>query len=339
MKGKRRERAFLGKACGLGLLLILTAACADNGIPIKDLRGQIQGGSKRNVELVFATKEKVVALIDNRRGALYAATAIGDIFRIDGVNKAERLCRGLVPCKDSWTAFALTKDGQLVTGVGRDDRDVLVTVSDKGEVKDLTPVNGHIIALANDSRGTLYVAVWQSEGNVSISLNPTALAGAEFIVGKIFQKDPDGPLTQIYDGSIPVWIGVSRRDNFYASLWGQKGYFAPEKKTYSYVDPYRAYWLALGDRVQFMNFKEGKTKFDSSLINSLSLFLIPEDNYLLGYGLTKQGDGGLYLIEENRPPIKLLLQEQKFDKNITSLALYDNVVYFGNADGNVYRIK
>jgi hypothetical protein len=330
----------LGKACGLGIIILVFFGCADNGIPITDLRGKIQGGSKRNVELVFSVKDDpIVALIDNRKGALYAGTARGDVYKISGVNKAERIYRGLSVCDRSWLGFAVTKDGLLVADTCRNGQDMLVTVSDAGEVKDLAAVKGRVLALAADSHGKLYVATWTSEGNVSISLNPEALAGAEFIDGKILEMEPGGPLTQIYDGSIPVWIGVSNRDDFYASLWGQKGYFAPEKKTFNYVDPYRAYWLELSDKVQLVDFNQKKTRFDASLVDSLTQFLIPDDDYLLGYGISKQGDGGLFLVEENRPPIKLLFQDQKYDKNITSLALFNNIVYFGNVKGEVYRIK
>ena len=88
-----------------------------------------------------------------------------------------------------------------------------------------------------------------------------------------------------------------------------------------------------------MNLTDGKPRFENSLIDSLTLFLIPDDDYLLGYGFSKEGDGGLFLVEENRPPIKLLFQDQKLDKNITALALYNGVVYFGNVEGKIYRIK
>ena len=330
---------MLGKACGLGLCLLVFASCADNGIPLKDLRGRIQGGSKRTVELVFAAHNTVVALVDNRRGALYAATSIGDVYKIAGVNKGERIYRGLSSCEDNWTGLATDRDGGLVANRCRDGRNTIVSISDKGEVKDLFPVTGRVVSLTSDSRGTIYIGTWTSEGNVSISLNPRSLAGAEFIEGKIFVKDPGDPLAQLYDGAIPVCLGVSGRDSLYASLWGQKGYFAPEKKTFSYVDPYRAYWLELSDKIRLVNFSEGQTRFENSLINSLSLFVIPDGDYLFGYGISKEGVGGFYLVEENRPPIRLLFQDQKYDKNVTALALHDGVVYFGNAEGNIYRIK
>jgi hypothetical protein len=334
-----RGAAFLGKAVIVGLGVVLATACADAGIPIQDLRGQVQGGSQRTVEQVFATKHAVIALVDNRQGVLFAATDSGDIFAITDVNKAERLCRGLETGETSWRAFAANKAGDLITNTIRNGKDVLVKVSATGALADLTEVDGHVLSLANDSQGTLYVATWASEGNVSISLNPRALAGAEFIVGRIYQLPAGGNPVLLYEGSIPVWIDVSRKDILYASLWGAKGYFAPEKKTYAYVDPYRAYWLALSDRVHFVDITERKQRFISSLIDSLSLFLIPDDDYMLGYGIDKNSEGGLFLIEENRPPIRVLFQDQKIDKNITSLTLFRDVVYFGNVDGGVYRIK
>ena len=45
----------------MSFVLILLAACADNGIPIGDLRGQIQGGSPRTVEPVFEARDPIVA--------------------------------------------------------------------------------------------------------------------------------------------------------------------------------------------------------------------------------------------------------------------------------------
>jgi hypothetical protein len=339
MSMKGRVAAFLGKAVCLGLSLSVIAACADAGIPINDLRGQIQGGSKRSVEQVFAAKRPVVALIDNKKGVLYAATDSGDVFAVTDVNRAERIYRGLEICENSWSAFALNKEGELVANTCRNGRDTLVTIGLTGTVKELTPLDGRVLSLANDSQGTLYAAAWTSEGNVSISLDPRALAGAEFIVGRILKLSPGGQPATVYEGAVPVWIATSRKGDLYASLWGNKGYFAPEKRTYSYVDPYRAYWLALSDRVQFVDISERKTRFANSMIDSLSLFLIPDDDYLLGYGINKNGEGGLFLIEENRPPIRVLFQDQKADKNITSLALFHDVVYFGNLDGNIYRIK
>lgn len=334
-----RAAAFLGKAAALGLGVSILAACADAGIPINDLRGQVQGGSQRSVEQVFAAKRPVVALLDNKKGVLFAATDAGDIYAITEVNQAERLYRGLPVCENSWSAFALTKNGDLVTNTCRDGKDVLVTVSPSGDIRDMAPVTGRVVSLANDSQGILYAATWASEGNVSISLNPRALAGAEFIVGRIYALPAGGQPSLVYEGGVPVWISVSRKDVLYASLWGAKGYFAPEKKSYSYVDPYRVYWLALSDRIQFADITERRTRFAHSLIDALSIFLIPDDDYLLGYGIDKNGEGGLFLIEENRPPIRVLFQDQKVDKNITSLALFRDVVYFGNAEGVVYRIK
>jgi hypothetical protein len=336
-----KKTVWAGQAICLGLGLAFLGGCADMGIPVKDLRVQTQGGARRAVEQVFATNRPVVALIDNKKGILFAATDAGDIFKLSGVNQAERIVLGrdFPVCADSWRAFTLSREGELVTNTCRGGKDMLVTVALDGTVKDLASVNGHVLALANDSRGTLYAATWLSEGNVSISLNPRALAGAEFILGKIFELPTDGSSNVIHDGSIPVWIATSRRDFLYASLWGAKGYFAPDKKSYQYVDPYRAYWLALSDRIQFVNFTERKPRFENTVLSSLSLFLIPEDDYLIGYGIDHNGAGGLFLVEENRPPVKVLFQEKDADKNITSLALYQDVVYFGNVDGIVYRIK
>ncbi|MBN2352154.1 MAG: hypothetical protein JXD23_06240 [Spirochaetales bacterium] len=336
---KRRDHALLGKACGLGLCLLVFASCADNGIPLRDLRGRIQGGSKRTAELVYETRNNVVALADNRRGALYAATSIGDVYKITDVNKGERIYRGLSGCEDNWTGLAIDRDGGLAANRCRDGRNTIVSISDSGEVKDLFPVPGRVVSMTSDSKGGIYIGTWTSEGNVSISLNPRSLAGAEFINGKIYVRQPGDPLAQLYDGAIPVCLGVSERDAFYASLWGQRGYFAPEKKTFGYVDPYRAYWLELSDKVRLVNFTDGKTRFDNSLIDSLSLFVIPDDDYLFGYGISKEGVGGFYLVEENRPPIRLLFQDQKYDKNVTALTLHNGVVYFGNVEGNIYRIK
>jgi hypothetical protein len=339
MRQKRINHFNLSGVLLFCFILFLLTGCEDNGIPLNDLRGQIQGGAKRSVELVFDAADPIVALIDNKKGSLYAATSAGEIYRITGVNKAEKIYRGLSGSPTSWTAFTLTKDGILVANTNRDNKDVIMSITDKGEVKELAVIEARLLSLAKDSRGKIYIAAWTSEGNVSISLNPRSLAGAEFIIGKIYELQPDGFVNQIFEGGIPVWIGVNDRDTLVASVWGRKGYFAPEKKTYRYADPYRAYWLALSDKIQFLEVPDGKKRFENSMIDSLSLFVMPEDDYLLGYGIAKDGTAGIFLIEENRPPIKLLLKDEKYEKNITSLALFNNVVYFGNTDGSIYRIK
>jgi hypothetical protein len=335
----RKSFTLIFKIFFLGLLLSAFFSCGDQGIPINDLRGQIEGGAKRSVELVFDAKSPVVALIDNKRGVLYAATSAGDIYKISGVNKAELIYRGLATCNTSWTAFAVTNEGILIANMCRDKKDVILTIRDTGAVKDLVMLDDRVLALASDSTGKLYIAVWMSEGNVSISPNPRSLAGAEYLKGKILSLEPNGALKQLYEGGIPVWISVNSKDTLFAAVWGKKGYFAPEKKTYSYLDPYRAYWLSLSDKVQFINVAEGKKLFDNMMVNSLSLFVMPQEDYLLGYGIAKDGTSGLLLIEEKRYPTKLLLQEEKYDKNITSLALFNSVVYFGNSEGRIYRIK
>src|SRR4030042_34499 len=134
MSMKGRVAAFLGKAACLGLGLVMLGSCADKGIPIHELRGQIQGGAKRSVEQVFAAKRPIVALIDNKKGVLYAATDSGDIFAVTEVNQAERIYRGMEICETSWSAFALTKEGALVTTACRNGRDALVSVSETGVV-------------------------------------------------------------------------------------------------------------------------------------------------------------------------------------------------------------
>jgi len=316
----------------------LFTACADNGIPIGDLRGQVQGGAQRTAELVFTARDPIVALADNHRGVLYAATSTGDVYAVRDVNQAERLYRGLTTCQNSWTAFAVAKDGTLVANTCRGNQDVLITIDAEGKTTELARLADRVTSLAADSQGNIYIAAWQSEGNLSISLNPRSLAGAEFIIGRIYRLDQSGKLERIFEGGIPVWITMNRQDALVASVWGGRGYFAPERRTYSYVDPYRSYWLALSDKVKLVNVTEGTPRFAGTMIDSMTLFVMPEQDYLIGYGIAGE-QKGLFLVEENRPPIKLLFKEEGQDANITCLTLFNNVVYFGNAEGHVFRIK
>jgi len=341
MPHKFAQRNYSLSLLGFVLGSLIFISCADKGTPLPDLRRQIQGGVQHKAELMFEARDPVVALADSGQGFLYIGTSMGEIYRLDLEHepKAERICRGLSHSDNSFMAFAVTKDGSLLVNDLRDSQDVLLLIDSKGQAREILKLSDSLLSLAADRQGKVYLACWTYEGNLSVSLNPRAVAGAEFIKGKIFVLEQNGLLVQIYEGGIPVWLTTNQKNQLIASIWGKQGYFAPEKKNYSYVDPYRAFWLALSDKVQLYNLTTQQRLFANTMVDSLTLFVMTDDDYLFGYGISKDGGGGFYLVEAKRPPIRLLFADESLSQNVTALILFENVVYFGNAQGKVFRIK
>ncbi|RPJ09404.1 MAG: hypothetical protein EHM28_01645 [Spirochaetaceae bacterium] len=334
----------LSLACALVLSGILFS-CGDNGISLSDLKGEIQRGSSRLAQEIFAADSGIVALASNGK-YVYAATRKGDVWRIKYPEKPI-LFASLGTCSSelSFQNLAVLPDGRLCAVKCRQDAaggtatNSIVAIDENGTIQELFNVNENILCLAADHTGKIYAGTWINEGKISYGINPYHLASAEFVMGKLYEYNLVGKqLTEIYTGALPAWIWVGDNNTTYVSLWGDRGPVQPDREEHLWADHYHSFWLPYSERIKIIDLANQDTVF-RKLPSSFASFIIGSSGFLLGLAATKEDGPGFYLVEGENKPIKLKFQDSNLEKNISAMTLHQNVVYFGTPLGKVLRIK
>jgi hypothetical protein len=276
-----------------------------------------------------------MALATDPDDNVYAVTIDGNLIRIAPDGSSENLYTGLERCGFSNRTVAVLPDGNVVVNDCVDTQDTLVQIDQKGNTSTLLQLEESLITMASDPAGNLYLGYWTSEGDISIEFRPTYLSGADYIDGRIAMLKPDGQLDNLYEGRIPLSIAAPREGHLYAALWGDKGRFKAEPKSYTMCGPTKNFWIAFSDNTTLQQILPDST---GSPTDGVFSYIAPgRDEVLYAFGNVKEEPCGIYIIEPAQEPERLTFIESDVDKKITTMTASVNNVYFADVDGNVYR--
>ena len=123
-----------------------------------------------------------------------------------------------------------------------------------------------------------------------------------------------------------------------AAVWGEKGGFEAESKSYSVADLRHIFWVTLSENAKIIYPKELKT-IDTDGLNAISSFVFLDDNAIIVQGIHEIGGAGLYLLKEGIEPIELTFNQEKIAYSITGLEVSNGSLYLINVNGKLYKVK
>ena len=303
-----------------------------------NLVGRIEKGNNLDVELVFECDDPLVALDSDKEGNFYLVSYNGDVFKISKDGSNEKVYSGINCCGFSLTSLTVLPEGDLIVNDCVDDKDVLFRIYKKGGRSKIAEIDGNLLSLTSDNSGKVYAGVWVSEGNLTVNFNPNHLSAAEYIAGKILEVDENGKATEIYEGGLPMCIKHKNGANIFAALWGKKGSFEAEAKSYSVADLRHMFWVTLTEDAKIMS-ADSEKKINTGDLQSISSFEFLADGSLIVQAIPAIGGAGLFLLKEASDPIELTFKQEKIDHSITALEISNESLYFTNVDGKFYKVK
>jgi hypothetical protein len=303
-----------------------------------DLVKKIEEGNILDVELVFECPDPLVAADSDKEGNFYLVSYNGDIFRVskDGAN--EKIYSGINCCGFSLTSLTVLPEGDLIVNDCVEDKDVLFRIYKNGGRSKVVEIDGNLLSLTSDNSGRIFAGVWVSEGNLTVNFNPNHLSAAEYIAGKILEIDENGKDAEIYEGGLPMCVKSKNGENVFAAIWGKKGDFEAEAKSYSVADLRHMFWVTLTEDAKIVSLDTEKM-INAGDLQSISSFEFLDDGSLVVQAIPSIGGAGLYLLKEGTDPIELKFKQDKIDHSITGLKVSNGSLYFTNVDGKFYRVK
>ncbi len=304
----------------------------------ENLIQKIEEGNKLDVELVFESTEPLVAVDSDKEGNFFLASYNGDIFKISRNGSTDIIYSGIECCGFSLTSLTALPDGDLIINDCVDDKDVLFRINKSGGRSQFAEVENNLLSLASDKSGRVYVGGWVSEGNLTVNFNPNHLSAADYIAGKIYEIDENGNVTEIYEGGLPMCLRFDASAKLNAAIWGKKGGFEAEEKSYSVADLRHIFWVTLTEDSKIVSIDREK-EINTGNLKSISAFEFLGDGSLVVQGIPEVGGAGLYLLKEGTDPIELTFKEEKIDHSITGLEVSNGSLYFINVEGKFYKVK
>jgi len=298
----------------------------------------IEAGKNLDVELIFECEDPLVAVDSDKEGNFYLISYTGDVYMISENGAADTICSGIESCGFSFTSLAVLPEGDLLTNDCVDDKDVLFKINEKGEKTEFLSMESNLLTLTSDVSGKIYAGAWVSEGNLTVNFNPNHLSAADYIAGKILEIDKNGNVEEIYEGGIPVCLKTDASGNLTAAVWGVKGGFEAESKSYSVADLRHIFWVTLSENASIIYPKKTVT-INTEDLNAISSFVFLNDKTIIVQGIDEIGGAGLYLLKENNIPVELTFNQEKIAHSITGLEVSNGNLYFINVDGKLYKVK
>lgn len=321
------------------LLMFCFSACnKTKSVSSGDLVKRIEEGNILDVELVFECPEPLVAVDSDKEGNFYLASYNGDVFRVskDGAN--EKVYSGINCCGFSLTSLTVLQEGDLIVNDCVEDKDVLFRIYKNGGRSKVAEIHGNLLSLTSDNSERIFAGVWVSEGNLTVNFNPNHLSAADYLAGKILEIDKNGKATEIYEGGLPMCMKSKNGENVFAAIWGKKGVFEAEAKSYSVADLRHMFWVTLTEDSKIIS-DDAEKKINTGDLQAISSFEFLDDGSLVVQAIPAIGGAGLYLLKEETDPIELKFKQDKIDHSITGLKLSNGSLYFTNVDGKFYKVK
>jgi len=322
----------------ISLIFCLSACNKTRSATSEDLVKRIEKGNTLDVELVFECPDPLVAVDSDKEGNFYLASYNGDVFRVskDGAN--DKVYSGINCCGFSLTSLTVLPGGDLIVNDCVDDKDVLFRIYKNGGRIKVVEIDGNLLSLTSDNSGRIFAGVWVSEGNLTVNFNPNHLSAADYIAGKILKIDENGKTAEIYEDGLPMNLRIDASEKLTAAIWGKKGGFEAEAKSYSVADLRHMFWVTLTEDAKIISV-EGEKKINTGDLESISSFDFLGNGSLVVQGIPAIGGAGLYLLKEGTDPIELTFNQDKIDHSITGLKVSNGSLYFTNVDGKFYRVK
>jgi hypothetical protein len=289
-------------------------------------------------ETIFTAPSPVVALAVGGDGLLYVLTYDGDILKVSLDGTSTSIATGISSCSFSSYALVALPDGSVIANSCADTNDILIKIDPAGNQSTLVQLESHVLSMASDPSGNLYVGTWSSEGDLTLMFDPsTYLAGAVNISGQISLVDSTGVLTTVYESGPPLALDVSDNGDLYVAVWGKSGGFSAENKSYSVCDLRNFFWVTLSEQVEVQRISNGQTFLVTDQLDAVGS-LMSKNGLLLAYGFPPEQACGIFRIEQGQPQ-RLSFTEEGVDKSITGMGISGDMLYFSNVDGNVYRVS
>jgi len=320
-------------------ILLCFSSCkgSKSGIA-EDLIKKIESSDNLEVELVFECTEPLVAVDSDKEGNFYLASYGGDIFKISKGGTTDTIYSGIKNCGFSLTSLTVLGDGDLIVNDCVDDKNVLFRIYKQGGRSEFAKIESNLLSLTSDNSGRVFAGVWVSEGNLTVEFNPNHLSAAEYIAGKILEFDKDGNVAEIYEGGLPMCVRSNAGGDLLTAVWGGKGSFEAETKSYSVADLRHMFWVTLTEDAKIISV-DGERKINTGDLKSISSFDFLGDGVLVVHAIPEVGGAGLYLVKEGADPIDIMFSQEKVDHSITGLEVSEGVLYFINVEGKFYKVK
>jgi len=340
MKKFNCSKNVIGNCTFLLLFIFFSLSSCKNpkGNISVNLINKIEKGSNLDVELVFECEDPLVAVDSDKEGNFYLASYTGDIFKVSKDGTSDKIYSGINCCGFSLTSLAVLPEGDVIINDCVDDKDVLFKINKSGGRSEFAEVESNLLSLVSDKSGKVYVGGWVSEGNLTVNFNPNHLSAAEYIAGKISAIDENGKTEEVYEGGLPMCVRVDESGRLTAAIWGTKGDFQAEEKSYSVADLRHMFWITLSENPRIISVN-GEKEINTGNLKSISAFEFLGNGELVVQAIPELGGAGLFLLKEDSDPINLTFNEEKIDHSITGLEVANGNLYFINVDGKFYRVK
>lgn len=322
----------------LFVLLCLSSCKKSNGNIAGNLIEKIEAGSNLDVELVFECEDPLVAVDSDKEGNFYLASYNGDIYKISKDGSSDKIYSGIECCGFSLTSLIVLPEGAIIINDCVDTKDALFKINNDGEKSEFAKVESNLLSLASDKSGKVFIGGWVSEGNLTVNFNPNHLSAAEFIAGRISVVDNNGNIEELYEGGLPMCVRTDESGNLIAAIWGTKGDFAAEEKSYSVADLRHMFWITLSENPKIISVN-GEKEINTGVLKSISAFEFLGNGKLIVQAIPELGGAGLFLLKDGSDPINLTFNQEKIDHSITGLEFSNGNLYFINVDGKLYKVK
>ncbi len=304
----------------------------------ENLIKKIEEGNNLDAELIFECEDPLIAVDSDAEGNFYLVSYKGDVFRILKNGTSEKIYSGIQICGFSLTSLTVLPEGDLIVNDCVEDKDVLFKIYKNGGRSKVAEIEGNLLSLTSDNSGKVLVGGWVSEGNLTVQSNPNHLSAAEYIAGKVVKIDENGETKEVYNGGLPMCLSNDETGNTFAAVWGRKGGFEAESKSYHVADLRHMFWITLSEDAKIISVN-GEKKINTGDLKSISSFEFLDDGSLVVQAIPAIGGAGLYLVKEGSDPTELTFNQEKIDQSITGLEFSNGNLYFINVDGKFYKVK
>jgi hypothetical protein len=288
---------------------------------------------------LLTIEDPVVCLDTDKNGNLYALVYKGEIIKIDGQNKTQKVYSGIDTGGFSWMQLTVLDDGTIIFSDQADDKDAVFLLDKNGKKSELVRFDheGGILSVASDKKSRVYIGVWESEGDLTVVSNPNRITRADNIWGRIIMLDINSPgkQTNLYEGGLPLALAADESGALYASVWGKKGYFSAEDDSYSVVNKYHLFWIMFSKAIQVLKFSGGESEIiNTNKVRALSN-LTCRGKELIGFGLSAEDEEGMFFIGETIARIEQIEKEKI--KGVLAVTFFKNALYMANVEGELFK--
>jgi hypothetical protein len=322
----------------LFIFFCLSSCKKSKGNVAGNLIKKIESGSNLDVELIFECEDPLVSVDSDKDGNFYLASYNGDIFKISKEGYSDTIYSAIECCGFSLTSLTVLPEGDLIINDCVEDKDVLFKINKNGERSKFAEVGSNLLSLSSDNSGRVYVGGWVSEGNLTVDFNPNHLSAAEYIAGKISAIDNNGKIEEIYEGGLPMCVRIDESGRLTAAIWGTKGDFQAEEKSYSVADLRHMFWITLSENPKIISVS-GEKEINTENLKAISAFDFIGNEEIIVQAIPELGGAGLFLLKDGSEPINLTFNQEEIDHSITGLEVSNGNLYFINVDGKFYKVK